>query len=143
MSFLKSFAKSAKVHPLSPYLTLNNPYILIGDLMSSTEKKSKEKKPIQVGDWVRCLRNDVGAPSPHQTGHTMVTYESFMVSKIESRSSSNIVMTMFIMNKISGYLPLTDVEKIEECICAPPLLKSVGCRCGWKTMDDFNKKKGN
>lgn len=99
----------------------------------------KDSKHIKSGDWVRVICNDIGAPSPNNEGAPLLPYEGIKVIKIENRNGPDGTycdLVIYKMGRSNSLIPLTNVEKIETCICAQPVLKACGCKCGYKQMID-------
>jgi hypothetical protein len=117
----------------------------LGKSISGDGKMSEgSEKVIKQGDWVRILRNTVGAISPHNEGQTAVPYEGIRVAKVEARSGRNgdrETVLYYMVGRSSSYLPEKDVERIEDCICAGPVKNVLGCRCGYETMKNHKVKK--
>lgn len=101
------------------------------------------KTDLKPGDWVRVLRNEVGASSQEHEGlKTLIPYEAVKVLRVEARSTitgHQEAVVVFAVARTTCYVYLKDVEKLEECICARPLIKSCGCRCGYQYMMEKNK----
>lgn len=97
------------------------------------------KSDIMVGTWVRVLRNSTQAASPYEDGARLMPYDAIKVCKLHRHRDSvgNPIDQVFYMLPKSQqvhYILLKDVEKIERCICARPVLKACGCRCGHSRM---------
>ncbi len=104
------------------------------------EPESKMSSKIKAGDWVRVLRNTCSAMSPTNEGMTIMPYEGFKVCKVESRGRHEEVSAVYTSFRNSNVIPLRDVELIEGCICQRPVLRALGCRCGYQDMVDAQAK---
>lgn len=86
------------------------------------------KPTYRAGDWVRVLRNDVGGASPYKEGTTLAAFEAIQVLKVEHD------LLYYKCGRSACYVPVKDTERIEGCVCAVPVLNTLGCKCGDATM---------
>jgi hypothetical protein len=96
-----------------------------------------ESTQFKVGDWVRCLRNEASLLSPNHENQQLSPYEGFRIYKIDKRSNDHVFYLAFQHTQV---ILAKDVELIESCICAGPVLRQLGCRCGYKTMLEAKAK---
>lgn len=107
-----------------------------GDRGEKTRVMSKSTQ-FKVGDWVRCLRNEASLLSPNHENQQLSPYEGFCIHKIDKKSNDHIFYLAFQHTQV---ILAKDVELIESCICAGPVLRQLGCRCGYKTMLEAKAK---
>jgi hypothetical protein len=97
----------------------------------------------KAGDWVRVVRNEHSCHSPNREGQMLQAYEGVRVHKFDVKASGdgrNQPMVFYLVNRSNCYIPAKDVELIEDCICAKPVLKAAGCKCGYLTMIKWKEK---
>jgi hypothetical protein len=130
---------------------LDREYSHSRDLISRRYQIQETKKPkattmpnsFKAGDWVRVVRNEHSCHSPNREGQMLQAYEGVRVHKFDIRSSNdgrNQPMVFYLVNRSNCYIPAKDVELIEDCICAKPVLKAAGCKCGYLTMIKWKEK---
>lgn len=95
---------------------------------------AQEKKDIKKGSWVRILSNESGGLKPDGSGNTAMPWDHFEVHSVSTDSRENPSVYYLYDKRHTNSIRIHEVELIKSCICAAPLKKHFGCKCGYDTM---------